>query len=53
MHDRNAISRVFASAALNLQQGKQIWALVKAVSIRGHAFVRNPPPAGTVRTLTY
>jgi len=42
-----------ASAALNLQQGKQIWALVKAVSIRGHAFVRNPPPAGTVRTLTY
>jgi molybdopterin-binding protein len=42
-----------ASAALNLQQGKQIWALVKAVSIRGHAFVRNPPPAGAIRKLTY
>ena len=35
-----------ASAALDLQQGKQVWVLVKAVSIRGHAFVRNPPPAG-------
>jgi len=42
-----------ASAALNLQQGKQVWALVKAVSIRGHAFVRNPPPPGAVRKLTY
>jgi molybdate transport system ATP-binding protein len=42
-----------ASAALNLKQGKPVWALVKAVSIRGHAFVRNPPPPGTVRKLTY
>ena len=42
-----------ASAALDLQQGKRIWVLVKAVSIRGHAFVRNPPPAGSVRKLTY
>jgi hypothetical protein len=38
---------------LNLQQGKQVWALVKAVSIRGHAFVRNPPPPGAVHKLTY
>ena len=42
-----------ASVALNLQQGKQVWALIKAVSIRGHAFVRNPPPPGAVRKLTY
>lgn len=42
-----------ASAALDLRQGKHVWALVKAVSIRGHAFVRNPPPPGSVRTLTY
>ena len=42
-----------ASAALDLRQGKQVWALVKAVSIRGHAFVRNPPPPGSVRKLTY
>jgi molybdate transport system ATP-binding protein len=42
-----------ASTALDLQQGRQVWVLVKAVSIRGHAFVRNPPPAGAVRKLTY
>jgi molybdate transport system ATP-binding protein len=42
-----------ASAALDLKQGKSIWALVKAVSIRGHAFVRNPPPPGAVHKLTY
>jgi molybdate transport system ATP-binding protein len=42
-----------ASAALNLQQGKRVWVLVKAVSIRGHAFVRNPLPPGTVRKLSY
>jgi molybdate transport system ATP-binding protein len=42
-----------ASAALDLQQGKQVWVLVKAVSIRGHAYVRNPPPAGASRNLTY
>jgi molybdate transport system ATP-binding protein len=42
-----------ASAALDLQQGKQVWVLVKAVSIRGHAYVRNPPPPGSVRNLTY
>jgi molybdenum ABC transporter ATP-binding protein len=41
-----------ASAALDLQQGKQVWVLVKAVSIRGHAYVRNPP-SGPVRKLTY
>ena len=42
-----------ASAALNLQQGKQVWVLVKAVSIRGHAYVRNPPPPGSIHKLTY
>jgi molybdate transport system ATP-binding protein len=42
-----------ASTALDLQQGKKLWVLVKAVSIRGHAFVRNPPPADAVRKLTY
>jgi molybdate transport system ATP-binding protein len=42
-----------ASAALHLRQGKSVWVLVKAVSIRGHAYVRNPPPAGSVRKLTY
>ena len=42
-----------ASAALDLRQGKEVWVLVKAVSIRGHAYVRNPPPPGSVRKLTY
>jgi molybdate transport system ATP-binding protein len=42
-----------ASAALDLRQGKEVWVLVKAVSIRGHAYVRNPPPPGAVRKLTY
>ncbi len=42
-----------ASAALDLKQSKHIWVLVKSVSIRGHAFVRNPPPPGSVRNLTY
>lgn len=39
-----------ASAALSLQQGKHVWVLVKAVSIRGHAFVRLPP---SERKLSY
>jgi molybdate transport system ATP-binding protein len=34
-----------ASTALDLQQGRQVWVLVKAVSIRGHAFVHNLPRA--------
>jgi molybdate transport system ATP-binding protein len=42
-----------ASAALDLQPGKQVWVLVKAVSIRGHAYVRNPPSQASVRELTY
>lgn len=32
-----------ASAALDLRQGKQVWVLVKAVSIRGHAYVQRHP----------
>jgi molybdate transport system ATP-binding protein len=32
-----------ASIALGLRAGLPIWALVKAVSIRGHAFVEGPP----------
>ncbi|WP_129775785.1 molybdenum ABC transporter ATP-binding protein [Peristeroidobacter soli] len=32
-----------ASDALSLRPGLQVWALVKSVSIRGHAFVEGPP----------
>ena len=32
-----------ASLALGLRAGLQVWALVKSVSIRGHAFVERPP----------
>jgi molybdate transport system ATP-binding protein len=37
-----------ASTALDLQQGKSVWVLVKAVSIRGHAYVqlRHPRESG-------
>jgi molybdate transport system ATP-binding protein len=32
-----------ASMALGLRVGQQVWALVKSVSIRGHAFIEAPP----------
>ena len=32
-----------ASVALGLRVGLPVWALVKSVSIRGHAFVEAPP----------
>lgn len=32
-----------ASMSLNLRPGLPVWALVKSVSIRGHAFVEGPP----------
>jgi molybdate transport system ATP-binding protein len=35
-----------ASAALDLQQGKSVWVLVKAVSIRGHSFASRPRAGG-------
>jgi molybdate transport system ATP-binding protein len=46
------VTRV-ASAALGLQPGMSVWALVKAVSIRGHAFVHGTPGSSSRQQLLY
>jgi molybdate transport system ATP-binding protein len=46
------VTRV-ASDALSLHPGAHVWVLVKAVSIRGHAFVHGAPTDAAGRRLTY